>query len=101
MQTPGSPFGGDALKPGMSRIVLVRGGSVGGRDGRLLGRSDEELSTMGRAQSQKAAELLLDTKVISHTPQLFVHFPAKLHTGEPSGGESYEGRSGRILRTGF
>ena len=48
----------------MSRIVLVRGGTVGGTEGRLLGRSNEELSTLGQAQARKAAELLLDLKVL-------------------------------------
>lgn len=47
----------------MSRLVLVRGGTVGGTEGRLLGRSNEELSSLGQAQARKAAELLLDLKV--------------------------------------
>ena len=70
LQSPGSPFG--TPKPGSGRIVLVRTGAAEGhREGLLLGVKDDPLSTLGRVQGSKAAELVMDVKV-SITPGLLV-----------------------------
>ncbi len=62
MQAPGSPFG--AAKPGNGRLVLVRVGVAEGfKEGTLLGTRNDPLSTLGRVQGQKAAELLMDIQV--------------------------------------
>lgn len=59
LQSPGPPFGTEAFfKPGAGRLVLIRGGATEGPEGRLLGRSEQGLSTLGQVQAQKAAELL-------------------------------------------
>ena len=65
VQSPGPPFGSDAFfKPGAGRLALVRAGTTeGASEGRLLGRRDDELATLGHVQAQKAAELLMDIKV--------------------------------------
>ncbi|CAL5219736.1 g1633 [Coccomyxa viridis] len=61
-QSPGSPFG--TPKPGSGRIVLVRTGAAEGhREGLLLGVRDDPLSTLGRVQGSKAAELMMEVKV--------------------------------------
>ena len=66
LQSPGSPFG--TPKPGSGRIVLVRTGAAEGhREGLLLGVRDDPLSTLGRVQGSKAAELMMEVKV-SITP---------------------------------
>lgn len=62
LQSPGSPFG--SPKPGSGRIILVRTGNAeGSKEGLLLGVRDDPLSTLGRVQSSKAAELMMDIKV--------------------------------------
>ena len=43
--------------------MLLRAGATEGPEGRLLGRSDAPLSTLGAVQAQKAAELLMEIKV--------------------------------------
>ena len=66
LQSPGSPFGNP--KPGSGRIILVRTGAAeGSKEGLLLGVRDDPLSPLGRVQSSKAAELMMDTKVGRHT----------------------------------
>ncbi|BDA42581.1 probable phosphoglycerate mutase GpmB at N-terminal half [Coccomyxa sp. Obi] len=61
-QAPGSPFG--APKPGNGRLVLVRVGVAEGfKEGMLLGMRNDPLSTLGKVQGQKAAELLMDIQV--------------------------------------
>lgn len=62
LQSPGSPFG--TPKPGSGRIVLVRTGAAEGhREGLLLGVRNDPLSTLGRVQGSKAAELMMEVKV--------------------------------------
>lgn len=62
LQAPGSPFG--SAKPGNGRLVLVRVGVAEGfKEGTLLGTRNDPLSTLGRVQGQKAAELLMDIQV--------------------------------------
>ena len=62
VQSPGSPFG--TPKPGSGRLILVRTGEAeGSREGLLLGVRDDPLSTLGRVQGSKAAELMMDVKV--------------------------------------
>ena len=62
LQAPGSPFG--TAKPGNGRLVLVRVGVAEGfKEGMLLGTRNDPLSTLGRVQGQKAAELLMDIQV--------------------------------------
>ena len=64
MQSPGPPFGSDAfIGRGAGRILLLRGGATEGPEGRLLGRGNDKLSTLGQVQAQKAAELLMDLQV--------------------------------------
>ena len=48
---------------GAGRILLLRGGSTEGQEGRLLGHGDDRLSTLGHVQAQKAAELLMELEV--------------------------------------
>ena len=67
VQSPGSPFG--SPKPGSGRIILVRTGNAeGAMEGLLLGVRDDPLSTLGRVQGSKAAELLMDVKVSRLSP---------------------------------
>lgn len=62
MQAPGSPFG--AVKPGDGRLLLVRVGVAEGfKEGMLLGTRNDPLSTLGKVQGQKVAELLMDVQV--------------------------------------
>lgn len=50
----------------MGRLVLVRAGAAEGfREGMLLGTRNSPLSTLGRVQGQKAAELLMEIQVRS------------------------------------
>ena len=68
VQSPGSPFG--TPKPGSGRIIIVRTGNAeGSMEGLLLGVRDDPLSTLGRVQGAKAAELLMDVKVRRLTPR--------------------------------
>ena len=63
-QSPGPPFGSGAfMGKGAGRILLLRGGSTEGKEGRLLGRGNDKLSTLGHVQAQKAAELLMELEV--------------------------------------
>ena len=57
---------------GAGRIVLLRGGATEGPEGRLLGRGNDRLSTLGQVQAQKAAELLMDLEVRNCLP---AHIP--------------------------
>lgn len=65
LQTPGPPFVPDeAGKAVNARIVFVQHGATHSSEDNLLeGTRNEELSTLGDMQANKAAELLMDLKV--------------------------------------
>ena len=64
MQSPGPPFGSAGfMSKGSGRLLLLRGGATEGPEGRLLGRGNDRLSTLGQIQAQKAAELLMELEV--------------------------------------
>ena len=65
MQTPGPPFLPDEVgKAVKARIIFVRhGATMSSEDNLLMGSRDEELTTLGEMQANKAAELIMDLKV--------------------------------------
>lgn len=56
---------------GAGRLLLLRGGATEGQEGRLLGRGNDKLSTLGHIQAQKAAELLMELEVSAYPQGLF------------------------------
>lgn len=76
-QSPGPPFGREAFfRQGAGRLCLVRAGAIEGQEGKLLGRTNDTLSTLGQVQAQKAAELLMDVPV-SHLLVTLLPSPAQ------------------------
>lgn len=65
LQTPGPPFIPDEAGKGVkARIIFVQhGATLSSEDNLLMGARDEEPSTLGEMQANKAAELLMDLQV--------------------------------------
>ena len=87
LQTPGPPFLPDEVGVKVkARITFVQhGATLSSEDNLLMGLRDEALSTLGEMQANKAAELLMDLKVITTSPpaaqfSLSVFLPKGFHS---------------------
>ena len=72
VQTPGPPFIPDEVGKGVKgRIIFVQhGATMSSEDNLLMGKKDEDMTTLGEMQATKVAELIMDLKVCWFLPQI-------------------------------